>query len=69
MEDKMTVKQYELIKRLTHRTLIGNMSDEKLSDKIGKKVWDLTKKDAHVLIRALSRRGGHERLVKKEIKL
>lgn len=56
--EKATLKQIEFIQGLTKRPFIGTLTFEEISERIGRDVWDLDKKEASDLINRLSTREG-----------
>jgi len=55
---KATLKQIEFIQELTKRPFVGTLNFEEISERIGRDVWGLGKKEASDLITRLSTREG-----------
>ncbi len=63
--DILTLKQAEYIQRLTTRPLVGYLTFQEISGKIGKDVWKLSKREASDLIQELESIEGLNKFLEK----
>jgi hypothetical protein len=63
--DVITLKQAEYIQQLTTRPIIGYLSFEEISKRIGKNVWKISKKEASEIIDQLQTIEGLNKFLEK----